>query len=240
MIEQFVAEQPLKLKSISLITLFPEVLQAYLKVGLLGKALDAGLCSIDLIQLRDFAINEYGTVDDRPYGGGPGMVMRVEPLVAAIRSAKKNTLPESCKTILLSPQGQLLNTAMIQSLLQCEQLVLVAGRYEGVDERVMALEVDQELSIGDYVLMGGELPALVLIEALIRRLPGVLGNEKSAQFDSFERAELDHPHYTRPSVFEGLAVPEVLCSGDHQAISEWRAQQRVERTRIRRPDLLIN
>lgn len=228
-----------EMKQISLVTLFPQVLDLLREVGVVGKAIQSGACVVNAVNIRDFAVNEYGTVDDRPYGGGPGMVMRVEPLVAAIRAAKQSGEKKvQCKTVMLSPQGQKLDTEMLKELLAHDHLVLVAGRYEGVDERVSALEIDQEISIGDYVLTGGELPALVLIDALVRRLPGVLGNEASANLDSFESAELDHPHYTRPFTFEGLSVPQVLCSGNHKAIDVWRAEQRSCRTRLRRPDLL--
>ncbi len=238
---------------ISLITLFPEVLGLVQEIGVIGRAVQTGLCSVEAINVRDFALNEYGMVDDRPYGGGPGMVMRVEPLVAAIRAAKdrfrlqverdgsqtdQGNKPLVVKTIAMSPQGRPLDTQMLTELLALDHLVLVAGRYEGIDERVNALEVDEEVSIGDYVLTGGELPALVLMDALVRRLPGVLGNQASLAEDSFEEGELDHPHYSRPPVFEGLSVPDVLMSGNHQAIAAWRANQRKERTQSRRPDLL--
>lgn len=205
--------------------------------GVTGRAVRQGILEISCFNPRDHAEDRHRTVDDRPYGGGPGMVMRPEPLVAAIDAARNWT--RGARTIYLSPQGRLLDHGAVANMAQAQQdLILVAGRYEGIDERVVALEIDEEWSIGDYVLSGGELPALVLLDALIRQLPGALGDAESARQDSFAAGLLDCPHYTRPPEYRGLAVPEVLLSGDHAAIARWRHERALERTRTRRPDLL--
>ena len=186
---------------------------------------------------RDFTHDAYRTVDDRPYGGGPGMVMKFEPLRDAIRAARAaSTVP--ARTIYLSPQGRLLDQRSVVDLSQRQRLILVAGRYEGIDERLIDAEIDEEWSIGDYVLSGGELPALVLFDAITRLLPGVLGHAESARQDSHMDGLLDCPHYTRPDQVDGLVVPDVLQSGNHEAIRRWRLRQSIDRTRIRRPDLL--
>jgi len=189
--------------------------------------------------LRDWTQDRHRSVDDAPYGGGPGMVMRPEPLVAAIDALAGPKGPSrKARVVLLSPQGNRLDQGRLARLAREEHLVLVCGRYEGVDQRAIDLAVDEELSIGDYVLSGGELPALVVIEGISRLLPGVVGNPESVACESFQAGLLEGPHYTRPPVFGGLAVPEVLRSGDHGAVARWRAERSRERTRARRPDLL--
>ncbi len=190
---------------------------------------------------RDFTSNNYRTVDDRPYGGGPGMVMLAEPLqqaIAAARQAQMATGACKPKVVYLSPQGRLLDHALAMELVASGGLILLAGRYEGVDERLLQREVDEEISIGDYVLSGGELPAMVLMDCIIRQLPGVLGDAESAEQDSFVNGLLDYPHYTRPEVYQGESVPEVLLSGHHAVIQKWRLKQALGRTWLRRPDLL--
>ncbi len=222
---------------IEVVTLFPESVQALLQFGVTGRAVERKLLEVGTSNPRDYATDKHKTVDDRPYGGGPGMVMKVETLRAAIRAARDKAGAEA-KVIYLSPQGRKLDQAAVRELLQQPALVLVAGRYEGVDERLLETEVDEEWSIGDYVLSGGELPALVMIDALARLIPGALNDGESAAQDSFENGLLDCPHYTRPEVLDGMQVPEVLLSGDHAAIRRWRMQQMLGRTWLRRPDLL--
>jgi tRNA (guanine37-N1)-methyltransferase len=222
---------------IQVITLFPEAFRPLVSLGVTGRALADGRVRLETINPRDFARDRHRTVDDRPYGGGPGMVMAVEPLRSAIRAARE-AAGEGERVSLLSPQGRLLKQAGLRELAERRELILVCGRYEGVDERLIALEVDEEWSIGDYVLSGGELAAAVVIDAVTRLLPGVLGDEQSAQQDSFTDGLLDCPHYTRPEDVDGLAVPEVLLSGDHGAIERWRLKQALGRTWLRRPDLL--
>ncbi len=223
---------------IEVVTLFPEMVRGALDFGVLGRAVERGLARIGTEDPRAHTSDPHRTVDDRPYGGGPGMVMKPEPLMAAIRAAH-GRLPPGSRRICLSAQGRVFDQARARELAGLPGLLLVAGRYEGIDERVMALGVDEELSIGDYVLSGGELAALVVIDALVRLLPGVLGCEHSSAQDSFSAGLLDWPHYTRPEVFEGLAVPEVLRSGDHAAVARWRLQQAVARTWARRPDWIV-
>ena len=205
--------------------------------GVTGRAIERGLVDLQVWDPRDFTEDRYRTVDDRPYGGGPGMVMKFEPLRSAIRAAKQ-AQDGKARTIYLSPQGRVLDQKAIVEFSHAEGLILLAGRYEGVDERLIEAEVDEEWSIGDYVLSGGELPALVLFDAVVRLLPGALGHSESAKQDSHMDGLLDCPHYTRPDVIEGRAVPEVLQSGNHEAIRRWRLRQSIERTRQRRPDLL--
>ena len=222
---------------VALVTLFPEMLGSLVNHGISGRAVRAGILEIACFNPRDHTEDRHRTVDDRPYGGGPGMVMRPEPLVAAIAAARAWT--RDARVLYLSPQGQVLrHPAVVAMAAAARDLILVAGRYEGIDERVVELEVDEEWSIGDYVLSGGELPALVLLDALIRQLPGALGDAESAAQDSFAAGLLDCPHYTRPPEYRGLRVPEVLLSGDHAAIERWRREQALVRTRVRRPDLL--
>ena len=220
---------------ISIVTIFPELFDSFMRVGMTRRALDVKGLQLELINPRDFAEGNYRQVDDRPYGGGPGMVMMAAPLAQAIRSARKIS---GGPVIYLSPQGKRLEQSRIKTLACEKSLVFLAGRYEGVDERLLDSEIDEEISIGDYVLSGGELPAMVLIEALVRYLPGVLGNQESASVDSFSAGLLDWPHYTRPEVYAGRAVPQVLVSGHHDEIRRWRMKQALGRTWQRRPDLL--
>lgn len=218
------------------VTIFPEMFDALIDFGVTGRAIREGIVELGFWNPRDYAQDRHRSVDDRPYGGGPGMVMSAPPLVAAIREAK-SAVGGQARVVYLSPQGQRLTQALAASLSSEEALVLVAGRYEGIDERVIESAVDEEISIGDYVLSGGELPAMVLMDAVIRLLPGALGHGDSAAQDSFSEGLLDCPHYTRPEVFEGRAVPEVLMSGDHEKIRRWRLEQSRRRTRERRPEL---
>lgn len=223
------------------VTLFPPMFDAVSKHGVTSRALEMGLYGLHLWNPRDFTTDNYHTVDHRPYGGGPGMVMMAEPLEKAIGAAKqrqRETGVESTKVIHLSPQGKPLTHAKVMELTSQPGLVLLASRYEGVDERLIKRQVDEELSIGDYVLSGGELPAMVLIDAIVRHLPGALNDADSAVEDSFVDGLLDCPHYTRPEVYENEAVPAVLLSGHHEEIRRWRLKQSLARTRARRPDLL--
>ena len=222
---------------IDVITLFPEALAALAGLGVTGRAISGGLVELKPWNPRDFAADRHRTVDDRPYGGGPGMVMTVEPLRSAIRAARTEH-GRPAPVSLLSPQGRRLDQAALAELAQRPGLLLLCGRYEGIDERLIELEVDEAWSIGDYVLSGGELAAAVLIDAVIRLLPGVLGDEQSAAQDSFAEGLLDHPHYSRPETVDGLTVPPVLLSGDHAGIERWRRKQALGRTWQRRPDLL--
>jgi len=230
-------EGPLR---IEVVTLFPEMVQAIAGYGVTGRALERGLVSLGCVNPREFAQDKHRTVDDRPYGGGPGMVMKVEPLRAALRAAREAG-PER-PVVYLSPQGRVFDQGEAERLARGPGMILVAGRYEGVDERLIETEVDLELSIGDYVLSGGELGALVVIDACARLVPGVLGDAGSAEADSFVAGLLDHPHYTRPEVLatdgRELKVPEVLLSGDHAQVARWRLQQALGRTWLRRPDLI--
>ena len=219
-----------------LVTIFPEMFDALIDFGVTGRAIREGIVELGFWNPRDYAQDRHRSVDDRPYGGGPGMVMSAPPLLAAIREAK-SAVGGQARVVYLSPQGQRLTQALAASLSSEEALVLVAGRYEGIDERVIESAVDEEISIGDYVLSGGELPAMVLMDAVIRLLPGALGHGDSAAQDSFSDGLLDCPHYTRPEMFEGRSVPEVLMSGDHDKIRRWRLEQSRQRTRERRPDL---
>src|SRR3984885_9852098 len=222
---------------IEVVTLFPELVSGGLKFGVLGRAIERGLLAVGTEDPRAYATDVHRTVDDRPYGGGPGMVLKPEPMLAAIRAAQAR-LPAGSPRICLSAQGELFSAAQARELAALPGFLLIAGRYEGIDERVMALGVDRDLSIGDYVLSGGELPALVVVDAVARLLPGVMGDERSSAEDSFAAGLLDWPHYTRPEVFEGLSVPQVLLSGDHADIRRWRLRQAVGRTCVRRPDLI--
>jgi len=222
---------------IEVVTLFPGMIAGALEFGIVGRAIARGLLSVGTEDPRAHTTDVHRTVDDRPYGGGPGMVMKPEPLLAAIRAAQQR-LPPGSPRVYLSAQGEPLRQEHAAQLAQLPGLILIAGRYEGVDERVIELGVDRELSVGDYVLSGGELPALTVIDALARLLPGALGDERSSVEDSFAQGLLDWPHYTRPEVFEGRAVPAVLLSGDHADIRRWRVAQAVARTLARRPDML--
>ena len=219
------------------ITLFPELLQAFLAAGVIGRAVDDNKISVSLYNPRDYTSDVHRTVDDRPFGGGPGMVMKAEPLIAAIQAAKAE-MPAAA-TVYLSPQGVPLRQPALRKWVETSGLILIAGRYEGIDERVISSYVDEEISIGDFVLSGGEVAAMVVIDGLSRLIPGVLGHPASAAEDSFgEDGLLDHPHYTRPEVLGEDAVPAVLKSGDHKAIAEWRRRMAVTRTWERRPDIL--
>ena len=218
-----------------ILTLFPQACAAYLKASILGRAQKAGLITVNLTDVREYSFDRHRTVDDAPYGGGDGMVMKVEPIVAALESLPGQPRP---RIILLSPTGQPFTQEVAQELTGLERLVLICGRYEGVDERVRKLAVDQEISLGDFVLSGGELPALAVVDAVSRLIPGVLGGADSAGADSFSDGLLEHPHYTRPPEFRGLGVPEVLTSGNHAAIARWRRKESLRRTLLRRPELL--
>jgi tRNA (guanine37-N1)-methyltransferase len=218
------------------VTLFPEFFHVFADNGVSGRALRHGLAQLFIWNPRDYTQDPHRTVDDRPYGGGPGMLMQVAPLRAAIQAAKAQA-PNS-PVAYLSPQGQVFTQTAAQTLSSRSGIILIAGRYEGVDERLIERYVDEEWSIGDYVLSGGELPALVLMDTVIRLLPGVLGHTDSAREDSYSDSLLDCPHYTRPEEIEGLKVPKVLLSGNHAAIRRWRLQQALGRTWLRRPDLL--
>ncbi len=222
---------------IDVISIFPPMFEAVSAFGITGRAVRAGLLRLRVWNPRDYTEDKHRSVDDRPYGGGPGMVLRPEPLARAIAAARSET-GDTTPVLYLSPQGRRLDHAAVVELAARERMILLAGRYEGVDERVLAAEVDEEWSIGDYVLSGGELPAMVLIDAVARRLPGALGDEDSAEQDSFVGGLLDCPHYTRPEVYAGEGVPEVLLSGDHERIRRWRLKQALGRTWLRRPDLL--
>lgn len=221
---------------LDVVTLFPQMFGSVTDYGVCGRARDRGLFSLQCWNPRDYTHDRHRTVDDRPYGGGPGMLMQIQPLRDAIQAARGGD--EKARVIYLSPQGRMLSQQRLQELSREEHLVLIAGRYEGVDERLIETEVDEEISIGDYVLSGGELPAMVLVDAMVRLLPGALGHADSAQQDSFSEGLLDCPHYTRPELYEGRAVPAVLLSGDHAAIARWRLRQSLGRTWLRRPDLL--
>jgi tRNA (guanine37-N1)-methyltransferase len=223
---------------IEVVTLFPEMVEGALRFGVLSRAIERRLLSIGTEDPRRHTQDVHKTVDDRPYGGGPGMVLKPEPMLAAIRAAHAR-VPEGSPRIYLSAQGEVLSQKVVQELAASPGFVLVAGRYEGLDERVIELGIDRELSIGDYVLSGGELPALVLIDAVARLIPGALGDERSNVEESFAAGLLDWPHYTRPEVFEGHAVPPVLSSGNHADIRRWRLKEAVARTWQRRPDLIV-
>ncbi len=219
------------------VSLFPEMFSVVRAYGVTGRAVERGLVELALWNPRDYARDRHRSVDDRPYGGGPGMVMMIEPLRDAIRAARAASSADA-KVIGLSPQGQPLDQAALRAMATGPRMILVAGRYEGIDERLIETDVDAEYSLGDYVLSGGELAAMVLIDGVTRLLPGVLGHEDSAQQDSFGRGLLDCPHYTRPEEFEGQRVPEVLLGGNHAQIARWRLQQALGRTWLRRPELL--
>ena len=220
-----------------MVTLFPELVRGALEAGVTGRAVTRGLVSVGLQNPRDHATDAHRSVDDRPYGGGPGMVMMIEPLRSAIRAARTRA-PQGSLTVYLSAQGRRFDQACAMRYARLPGLILVAGRYEGVDERLIELEVEEELSIGDYVLSGGELPALTVIDVVTRLLPGVLGDAQSAEQDSFVAGFLDWPHYTRPEDFEGRTVPPVLVNGNHAAIRRWRLKEALGRTWQRRPELL--
>jgi len=220
----------------AIVTLFPDMFDAITEYGVTGRAIRDGLVNLAFWNPRDFTRDRHRTVDDRPYGGGPGMLMKTEPVAEAIMAAKA-ALP-SAKVIYLTPQGRVLDQAAINRLARQEALILLCGRYEGIDERVIESQVDEEWSLGDYVLSGGEVAAMACLDAIIRLQPGALGHEDSAEEDSFMQGLLDCPHYTRPEHYAGKSVPPVLLSGDHEAIRKWRLQQSLGRTWQRRPELL--
>jgi tRNA (guanine37-N1)-methyltransferase len=217
------------------LTIFPEVFHPYLECGVLGKAVERGLIQIKIVNIRDFASGKHKNTDDRPYGGGEGMVMKPEPIYNALESIDRE---ENSLVVLLSPQGERFDQEMAWELSKYDQLILICGRYEGVDERVRILCAEKEISIGDYILTGGELAALVVIDAVSRLIPGVLGGQFSNVEESFSNGLLEYPQYTRPRVFKGLEVPEVLLSGNHEQIKKWRRREAIKRTLERRPDLL--
>jgi len=219
------------------VSLFPEMFEAVTRYGVTGRAVRNELISVRCWNPRDFTHDRHRTVDDRPYGGGPGMLMKVQPLRDAIHAAKA-AAGDGVRVIYLSPQGRRLDQAGVAELAQAQKLILVAGRYEGIDERLIQSEVDEEWSLGDFVLSGGELPAMVLVDAVSRLVPGVLGHSDSAAEDSFFAGLLDCPHYTRPEALDGMQVPGVLLSGNHEQIRRWRLKQQLGRTWERRPDML--
>jgi len=219
---------------IAVVTIFPELVRAFAAAGLIRRAVEEGRMEVVEKDLRDFTTDRHRTVDDVPFGGGGGMVMKPEPLFAAVEALKR----EGDRVVLMSPQGTVLKDAVARRLATAKGLVVICGRYEGVDERVREGLVDEEMSIGDYVLSGGELPALVLIEAVSRFLPGVVGNAGSVEQDSFATGLLDYPHYTRPAEFRGAKVPDVLVSGNHGEVEKWRRREALRQTMLKRPDLL--
>lgn len=220
---------------IGALTIFPELFEPFLATSLIGRARERGLITVEVRNLRDFTEDRHRVVDDEPYGGGGGMVMTAPPWVRAVRELSAGRSPWR---VLLSPQGRRLDDAKVQELASRPELLLLCGRYEAIDERVRQLVVDEEISIGDYVLSGGELAALVIVDAVARLVPGVVGDERSVAEDSFSRGLLDFPHYTRPAEWDGAKVPEVLLSGNHAAIRRWRKREALARTFARRPDLL--
>ncbi|MBA0207006.1 tRNA (guanosine(37)-N1)-methyltransferase TrmD [Pectobacterium aroidearum] len=222
---------------IGVISLFPEMFRAITDYGVTGRAVKNGLLNVQYWSPRDFTYDRHRTVDDRPYGGGPGMLMMVQPLRDAIHAAKA-AAGEGARVIYLSPQGRKLDQQGVRQLATNQKMILLCGRYEGIDERVIKTEIDEEWSIGDYVLSGGELPAMTLIDSVARFIPGVLGHQASAEEDSFADGLLDCPHFTRPEILEGMEVPAVLLSGNHAEIRRWRLKQSLGRTWLRRPELL--
>jgi tRNA (guanine37-N1)-methyltransferase len=225
------------------VTLFPEMFESITRYGVTSRAIKQGLISVESWNPRDFTHDKHHTVDDRPYGGGPGMVMMIEPIKQALNQAKEHLKVQtsfSAPVIYLSPQGSVFKQEKAKQLSSLPAVILLAGRYEGVDQRLIDQCVDEEISVGDFVVSGGELPAMIVIDAVARCLPGVLGHEHSAQEDSFFEGLLDHPHYTRPEDEGGLMVPPVLLSGNHEAIRVWRLQQALGQTWLRRPDLLTD
>lgn len=223
---------------IDIITIFPEVFQPYINESILKIAQEKGKLKIRLRNLRDYTLDKHRKVDDRPFGGGPGMVMTAEPIFRAAEKIRGAGGRGTTKTILLCPQGKLLNQELAQRLSKLKHLILICGRYEGVDERVRKRLADEEISIGDYILTGGELPAMVLVDTVVRLIPGVLGHKDSIRDESFSANLLEYPQYSRPADFKGMKVPEILLSGNHKKIAEWRKKQALEATKRKRPDLL--
>ncbi|MCX5906110.1 MAG: tRNA (guanosine(37)-N1)-methyltransferase TrmD [Deltaproteobacteria bacterium] len=221
-----------------ILTLFPKIFESPLGESLLKKGIEKGLLEMRITDLRDFASGKHRVTDDYPYGGGAGMVMKPEPIIRAVENIK--TRHPEAQAILLTPQGERFHQGLAKTLSGHPHWILICGRYEGLDERVRLAVVDREISIGDYILNGGEIPALVMIEALGRYLPGFLGSEQSVEDDSFSRGVLEYPQYTRPPIFQGMAVPEILLSGNHAQIEKWRRHESLKRTLKRRPELLTN
>jgi tRNA (guanine37-N1)-methyltransferase len=219
------------------VSLFPEMVGTIGEFGVVGRAEQRKLISLEIDNPRDYTNDAHRTVDDRPYGGGPGMVMKFEPVSAALL-AMKDKLPKGCPVVYLSPQGRVFDQAMAKRFSRLPGLIMLAGRYEGIDERLVESHIDEEVSLGDFVLSGGEIAAMAVIDAVVRLLPGVLGDDESALQDSFMEGLLDHPHYTRPEEIAGMKVPDVLLSGDHAGIARWRYKQALGRSFKRRPDLL--
>lgn len=222
---------------IDVITIFPDLIRQALSHGIVARAMETGLVRVEAHDLRTFTTDRHRRVDDAPFGGGPGMVMQAEPFFKAVETVMPEGPSPSRPIVLLSPRGEKFTHVKARDYSQLERLVLLCGRYEGIDERVRTHLATEELSLGDFVLMGGEVPALAVIEASVRLIPGALGDDESSRQDSFENGLLDHPHYTRPADFRGLKVPAVLLSGDHAAISKWRGEEAARATRTRRPDL---
>ena len=222
---------------VDVITLFPEMVTTIAEFGVVGRAQRRELVTLDIENPRDHTSDVHRTVDDRPYGGGPGMVMKYEPLAGAVAAARERS-PQGSPVVYLSPQGRVFDQALAKRYAALPGLILLAGRYEGGDERFIESQVDEELSLGDFVLSGGEVAAMAVIDAVVRLLPGVLGDDESAAQDSFMEGLLDYPHYTRPEVADGRKVPDVLVSGDHAEIARWRMKQALGRTFVRRPDLI--
>jgi tRNA (guanine37-N1)-methyltransferase len=223
---------------IDIVTLFAEMFRGAFEESIIKRAQESGIVEVRFFNIRDFASDKHKVVDDYPYGGGCGMVMKPEPVAGALEAALEGVARDRTKVIYLTPQGVPYNQALARGLAEIEHLVLLCGRYEGIDERIIELYVDMEISIGDYVLSGGEIPAMIVVDSVVRLLPGAIGSEQSYREDSFYEGILDCPHYTRPEVFRGLAVPEVLRSGHHRNILEWRRHKALEKTLRVRPDLL--
>lgn len=220
-----------------ILTLFPEMFEGPLSESILKKARDNNLIEINLINIRDYTTDKHNTADDTPYGGGPGMVLKIEPIYYALKELTDD-FTKSTHNILLTPKGDKLNQGIVKDLGGKDHLILLCGRYEGIDERIRKNYIDQEISIGDYVLTGGELPAMVIVDSVSRMIPGVLGDQQSKENDSFYNGILDHPHYTRPAQFKGMKVPEILLSGNHQLVDKWREKKAFKKTYTNRPDLL--
>ena len=224
---------------LDIITIFPDIFGSYFNESIIKRAQKKKLVKINIHNLRKWTLDKHKTVDDKPYGGGAGMVMKVEPTFKAISEIKKSKIKnQKSKVILLTPQGKLFNQKIAKRLSKLKQIILICGHYEGVDERTRKHLVDEEISIGDYVLTGGELPAMVLADTIIRLIPGVVGKKDSVKYESFEKGLLDYPQYTRPENFKGWKVPKILLSGNHKKIQEWRMKKAIEKTKKRRPDLL--
>ncbi len=222
-----------------IITIFPDIFDSYFNESIIKRAQKKKLVKINIHNLRKWTLDKHKTVDDKPYGGGAGMVMKVEPTFKAISEIKRSRIKnQESKIILLTPQGKLFNQKIAKRLSKLKQIILICGHYEGVDERTRKYLVDEEISIGDYVLTGGELPAMILSDTIIRLIPGVVGKKDSVKYESFEKGLLDYPQYTRPENFKGWKVPKILLSGNHKKIQEWRMKKAIEKTKKRRPDLL--